>query len=203
MVTEIQSPPQAEPGLKLYRLSVQQFEKMLEAGLFLEGPRVELVGGALLERMTKHQPHNYVVGGLADLLRGVIPPGWFVSEEKSSEIDPWSRPEPDIAVIRGKRSDYRERPPQAKQHGLIIEVADTTYQKDKGVMMWRRYAAARIPCYWIVNLPLKQIEVYSDPSGKGKAAGYRTAVTYGPQDQVPVVLDGRELGRIAVRDVLP
>jgi Uma2 family endonuclease len=202
MATEIQAPPRTETGLKLYRLSVRQFEKMIDAGVLDQGPRVELVGGVLLERMTKNQPHNYAVGQLADGLRSLVPAGWFVDEEKPSEIDRWSRPEPDIAIIRGKRADFRQRSPQAKDHGLVIEVADTTYTKDKGTM-WRRYAAARIPCYWIVNLAAKRIEVYTDPAGKGRSAGFRKVQNYGGDEHVPVILEDRELGRIAVRDVMP
>lgn len=202
MATEVQAPPRTETGWKLYRLSVRQFEKIIDSGILDQGQRLELVGGVLLERMTKNQPHDFTVGQLADALRAILPAGWFVDEEKPSEIDRRSRPEPDITIIRGKRADFRQRCPLAKDHGLVIEVADTSYPKDKGTM-WRRYAAARIPCYWIVNLAAKQIEVYTDPAGKGRLAGYRGNQNYGVDMQVTVVLEERELGRISVRDVLP
>ena len=38
--------------------------------------------------------------------------------------------------------------------------------------------------------------------GRGKSAGYRDVKTYGPDDEVPLILEGRELGRIKVSEVL-
>ena len=61
------------------------------------------------------------------------------------------------------------------------------------------YAAARIPSYWIVNLIGGAIEVYNDPDG----ATYITAVCYLPGAEVPIVIDGREVGRIPVNELLP
>jgi hypothetical protein len=50
-----------------------------------------------------------------------------------------------------------------------------------------------------VNIPKRRVEVYRRPEG----TRYAEQQVYGPDDEVPVVLDGREVGRIAVRDVLP
>ena len=105
-------------------------------------------------------------------------------------------------MIRGRLKDYGKRNPTAAEIGIIGEVSDSSYAKDRGPK-WRKYAAANIATYWIVNLPQQQIEVYSSPSGQGKSAAYRDANCYGPDDEVPLILDGSELGRIKVRDVLP
>jgi hypothetical protein len=45
-----------------------------------------------------------------------------------------------------------------------------------------------------------QIEVYTDPD---PAVGYRSRVDYRPGDEVPVVIDGQEIGRIAAAELLP
>src|SRR5205823_2544334 len=127
---------------------------------------------------------------------------WILQEEKSLALGHWWQPEPDIAVMRGRWDDYRGRMPRGKDLAMVIEVADVSYPNDRGVK-WRRYAAAGIPIYWIVNLPARQIEVYTDPTGRGMVGKYRDCTTYGPDAEVPVVIDGREVGRIAVRDVLP
>jgi Uma2 family endonuclease len=132
----------------------------------------------------------------------LLPGGWFVNEEKPIRLSRWSQPEPDVAVIRGRLKDYGEKGPTAVHVGLLAEVADSSYPKDRGAK-WRKYAAARIAVYWIVNLPLRQIEVYTSPSGRGKSAAYQGAATYGADDEIPVSLEGRELGRIKVRAVLP
>ena len=71
------------------------------------------------------------------------------------------------------------------------------------------YARAGIPVYWIINLTRMgetpragsgRLEVYTRPT---RTRGYRDHVEYKSRDQVPVVIDGREVGRIAVADLLP
>ena len=41
------------------------------------------------------------------------------------------------------------------------------------------------------------------PDGRGESAGYRDCVLHGYGAEVPVIVEGREVGRIAVRDLLP
>jgi Uma2 family endonuclease len=66
--------------------------------------------------------------------------------------------------------------------------------------MGRLYASSGVPVYWIVNLVDGLVEMYTnaDPSG-----GYRSRVDFRLGDEIPVVIDGREIGRIAVKDLLP
>lgn len=197
------SPTQAtHPGLRPYRLTVRQFETMIAAGVFPDGARVELLGGRLVEAMTKNSPHHFAIFQLGDALRGILPTGWYVREEKSIVLGRFWRPEPDLAVIRGPRERYRSGDPRPEDLALLIEVSDESYAKDRGVK-WRRYAANRVPVFWIVNLPARRVEVFSAPAGRGKSASYRGVVTFGEEDEVPVVIKGREVGRIAVRDLLP
>jgi hypothetical protein len=67
----------------------------------------------------------------------------------------------------------------------------------------RRYASFQIPVYWIIDLNRRIGEVRTQPFGKGKQAGYARCDVYQEHDQVPVVLDGREAGRITVANLLP
>lgn len=61
------------------------------------------------------------------------------------------------------------------------------------------YAREGIAVYWIVNIPESKVEVCSDPS----PSGYRQRRDYGADDAVPLVLDGREVAAIPVRELLP
>ncbi len=185
-----------------YRLTVDQYVKMIVAGIFPPDARVELLDGILVEQMTKYAPYNFSVCQARILLASILPQGWSLREEKPVEFGRFWRPEPDVAVVRGGYSLYRTRDPKAADVGLLVEVAESSYALDRGVK-WRAYAAARIPIYWIVNLPGLQIEVYTNPAGRGKSASYRQAQIFGPKDEVPVVIDGQEVGRLAVRDILP
>ena len=60
-----------------------------------------------------------------------------------------------------------------------------------------------VPIYWIVNLNARRIEVYRDPQGRGKTASYRETTIFDRGAEVPAWIEGREIGRIAVKDILP
>ena len=188
---------------KTHRVSVKEYLKMIVAGVIPHGARVELLAGALVDQMTKYPPHNFTARQLGILLKGILPTDWLISEEKSLKLGRFWRPEPDVAVIRGPNSRYRHSDPTAADVSLLVEVADSSYATDRGEK-WRAYAAARIPIYWIVNLDKLQVEVYNDPIGRGKKASYRQATMFGIEGEAaPVVIDGQEIGRIAVKDILP
>ena len=61
------------------------------------------------------------------------------------------------------------------------------------------YGAAGIPVYWIVNLMDRQVEVYTGPGPDG----YASREDFREGTDVRVVIDGVEVGRIAVADILP
>jgi Uma2 family endonuclease len=174
---------------------------MIDAGVFGERDHVELLGGILVDKMTKNDPHDFSVDAIAETYRTIAAPDWVVREEKSVVLGRFSRPEPDIAVARGPRARYRSSAPKAADLAALIEVADSTYAKDRGVK-WRKYAAFRIPVYWIVNLPMRQIEVYTEPAGRGRSAAYQVSKVYVAENEVPIILAGQEVGRLKVADIL-
>jgi Uma2 family endonuclease len=112
-----------------------------------------------------------------------------------------SEPEPDVAVIRGTRRDYRDRHPSPADVGLITEVADATLQRDR-TRKKRIYAHAGIPVYWIINLVDRQIEVYSNPQPTTTEPDYLHQQNYQAEDELLVVLDGVDIGRVLVRELL-
>jgi hypothetical protein len=92
--------------------------------------------------------------------------------------------------------------PQSHDVLLIIEVADTTLHQDQ---TWKKriYAQASIAIYWIVNLPDRQIEVYSQPSGPSDNPTYHQLHTYQETDEIPLILNRQEITHLKVRDLLP
>lgn len=192
-----------DPEPRLYRLTVRQVEQMTRSGVLTEADDVELLGGVLVEPMTKFAPHDFSILQLGALLRILLPsPDWIIREEKAVVLGRYWRPEPDLAVARGPLDRHRHSQPTAKDLPILVEVADSSYTTDRGVK-WHGYAAARVPTYWIINLKGRAVEVYTDPAGRGESAKYRRETTYSPGAEIPVVIDGREVGKIAVNDVLP
>ncbi len=45
---------------------------------------------------------------------------------------------------------------------MIVEVSDSTLEKDRKIKA-PLYAKANIPEYWIINIPDKQVECYTNP----------------------------------------
>jgi len=193
--------PAAVPELPIRRLSVEQYHQMLDGSILHEDDRVELLEGWLVEKMTKHPPHSVATRLTRQALEKLVLAGWYVdSQEPITTAD--SEPEPDISVVRGQPRDYVARHPGPSEVGLLVEVADESLPRDRGVKK-RLYARARIPFHWIVNLIDRQVEVYSDPFGSADQADYRQRQVYAMGDQVPLTLDGNEIGRVNVRDLLP
>jgi Uma2 family endonuclease len=191
----------AIPSLPILRLSVDQYHKMMRAGILRSGDPIELLEGWLVIKMSKNPPHVYANSRLHDLLSAMVPTEWFVnSQDPITTLE--SEPEPDASVIRGDRRDYLGGHPAPRDVALIGEVADSSLAYDRGIKK-RIYARSAIPVYWIVNLEDRCIEVYTDPTGPADEPDYRQRQIYGENDWIPVFLDGKEMGKLEVKALLP
>ncbi len=186
-----------------YRITVDLYHRMAELGLFGPEPRVELLEGVIVTKMTKNPPHTIATDLLEQLLHRLVPVGYFPSMANPVSIpERDSEPRPDAQVVRGAPRDYAGRRRGARDAALVIEVADTSYSYDRKAK-WMTYAAARVPVYWLLDLNRRVLEVFDDPAGEGAGAQYRGAKTYGPDDEIALVLDGHEVARFFVREALP
>ncbi len=190
----------------LYRLNVDQFDRMVATGILTENDRVELLEGALIAKMSKNPPHRVATRKTVLALERVISPEWHAAKEEALQVSALSKPEPDAAVVRAEIEFDATRDAEAADCALVAEVADATLDYDRTVKL-RTYATAGIAIYWIINLVNRQIEVYSDPTGpvvtEPDSAVYRRREVFGPDDTVPVVIAGREVGTIRAADLLP
>jgi len=174
---------------------------MAREGILTDEDAVELVEGLLLPKMTKHPPHTLATGLTQDALQAILPQGWFIKvQDPVTTID--SEPEPDLTVVRGRRRDFGVRHPGPADVALLVEVADDSLRRDRSRKK-RAYARAAIAVYCIVNLLDRQIEVYSDPTGPGDKPDYRHHEHFSAGTSIPVVIDGKEVGRLNVADLLP
>jgi Uma2 family endonuclease len=109
-----------------------------------------------------------------------------------------SEPEPDVAVIRGKTRDYVHSHPGAGDVGLVVEIADSSADRDR-ILKKRIYAAAGIPWYWVLDVNKRTLETFSDP----RAGDYTKRAIHNPGQSVELTLDGEPSGALAVTDLLP
>ncbi|MGI9212368.1 MAG: Uma2 family endonuclease, partial [Methylococcaceae bacterium] len=82
---------------------------------------------------------------------------------------------------------------------VVIEVAETSVQRDRGIKL-ALYARARLPEYWIVNLPERQIEIYRKPDGQ---AVYAECQVFKNEDAVTLSLTGTVVATQKVSALLP
>jgi hypothetical protein len=114
---------------------------------------------------------------------------------------PTSEPEPDAIVARGPEERYAEYHPGSDDVALLIEVSDLTLAMDQGPKKLL-YAAAKVPIYWIINIPDGRIEVYTNPRG-GRNPTYRTRTDFKRGSKTPLILNGKTITDIPVNDLLP
>jgi Uma2 family endonuclease len=187
------------------RITVEEYHRMLDSGLFGPEPKVELLEGVIVTKMAKNPPHIIATDLLEDLLHQLLPRGcgYFVSMGNPVTIeDRDGEPEPDAGVFRGTIRDFTGRRRTPADAALLAEVSETSYDYDR-YAKWVTYAAARVPVYWILDLNRRQLEVHTEPRGEGEAAAYGRTQIFGPDDEVPLILDGHEVGRFPVREILP
>ena len=87
----------------LYRMTVEEYEQLAEAG-FLNERRVELINGLLVKKMTIKPPHVIAVDATREAIGRLLPGGWWIREEKPVRIPDFDEPEPDVSVVRGSRT---------------------------------------------------------------------------------------------------
>lgn len=144
------------------RLSVEEYHRMIEAGILGEDERVELLEGVIVAMPPQNDPHAWPVEWLNQFLVRVLGNEYRVRPQLPLTLGDRNEPEPDLAVVAGPRRKGRH-PGTAL---LVIEVADDSLRKDRKVKA-AVYARFGIPEYWIVNVEAEVVEVMTDPHRKG------------------------------------
>ncbi|MEM8895974.1 MAG: Uma2 family endonuclease [Bacteroidota bacterium] len=185
------SPVMDEP--RLYKLTVDQYIKMIDTGLFHPEEKVELVEGQLFCKGRIEELHAHCVNRLVNVLfRALTDTKFDISAQNPIRLEN-SRPEPDL-VVQTKSSWETGGDPTAKDVLLIVEVAHSSLAFDREVKL-SIYASSGIKHYWIVNLDLNQVEVYQGPS----QGTYNDKRVFKPGEQVIVPLLNK---KITVSDFL-
>jgi Uma2 family endonuclease len=141
---------------------------MGELGLFKADERTELLAGQITLMAPKCTPHVTALHLLANALRVQLGERALVRTQDPIQLDDFSEPEPDLAVVQGSVLDYAEQHPRPEQVYLVVEVADSTLRQDCEVKA-KLYAQAGIADYWVLDLKNRQIHLFREPT----AVGYR------------------------------
>ncbi len=145
---------------RLGRLTVDQYEAMVDSDVFTKQDNFVLINGYLVTKVTKKPPHVIASELVRDELIGLVPRArWRVMVEAPVRIPDFNEPEPDVSLARGTAKDYANRHPGPADLALVVEVAKSSLSEDR--QMANIYGPAGIPVYWVVNLKDRQVEVYT------------------------------------------
>ncbi len=202
--TETSAASASLPEGSPYRLSADDYFRMVEADVFPPDRHVGLWKGQLYEKRAKKLRHGGAQSKIAATLWSVLSRDWCVWIESPILVDDFTAPVPDLCLLRGDPDVYTRRgsSPKLGEIGLVIEVADSSLRENPTETL-SVYARAGLPSYWVVNLVARRIEVFSAPEIVGAIAKYATVASLEPEMAVPLMLDGREVALIPVRDLLP
>jgi len=154
-----------EPWISRYRISVEGFHRMGEAGVFERDARVELIEGEIVNMAPIGSPHVGSLNALnAWILRAVADRG-VISIQNPLILNDHSEPQPDVVVLHPRADFYAGTLPRAADALLVVEVADSSVDYDRKVKS-ALYAAAGIPEYWIADWRVRKLVVHRDPAGE-------------------------------------
>jgi Uma2 family endonuclease len=145
---------------RLRRIRVDEYHRMIEAGILGEDERVQLIDGLLVAMTPQGRPHAFVIQKLNRLLVRALADEFEVLTQLPLTLGDESEPEPDLAVVQAQDAGSRTEHPKAAL--LVIEVAGESLRFDRRSKA-ALYARAGIPEYWIVNLSDAAIEVHRSP----------------------------------------
>lgn len=180
----------------LHHITRAEYHRAIDAGIYENHERLELLDGLVCDRMTILPPHTTAVETLADWLRTVISRGQTVRSQQPIVIEPLSEPEPDLAVVLGARKDYARQHPVPGQTLLVVEVSDSSLGQDLGLKL-EIYARAGIAVYWVVDLNGRRILEHRSPGG----SGYAEITEFGETDFIRPPWDSDV--SVQVRELLP
>ncbi len=160
-------------GAQPWPLSVAAYHVLGEAGLIPKN--TELLYGFVYYKRPKSPFHSFLLQALHDLLIRAISSSCIVRTEQPLTCAN-SEPEPDLAVVAGRKEDFRQEHPRTAE--LVIEICLTSHDYDRAKL--RAYAGAGVKECWLVLGPERQIEIHRQPAGDR----FAERVVFGPGGRV-------------------
>lgn len=155
-----------------YRFSVNEYERMVEAGVLDEDARVELIRGEIVAMSPIGGKHVSVVGLTDRSAQRQLGDDLLILVQSPIRLPEDGEPQPDLAIVRF--AYYDPSPPSPADVYLVIEVSDSSLHHDRTIKM-PLYAEAGIPEAWLFDIVADVIERHTEPIG----GRYRQVATAG------------------------
>jgi Uma2 family endonuclease len=164
---------------ELRTLSVQDYHRMVEAGILAADERVELIEGQLYKMAAKGTAHSAAVTRIDRVLSRLLAGKALLRFQDPVQLSDFSEPEPDVAVVQIDPLDYEDHHPTPREVFWLIEVADTTLRRDRDLKV-PVYGRSGIQEYWILDVQERCLYVYREP----ETTGYGVQQTLSEQDTI-------------------
>ncbi|HYV28503.1 MAG TPA: Uma2 family endonuclease [Candidatus Eisenbacteria bacterium] len=181
-----------------HRFSVEDYHRMTETGVLKPDVRVELLDGQIIDMEPIGPFHGGSVNRLNRLFNKLSRDRWLVTAQNPVHLNEYSEPQPDLMLVKPEPGDYTTRHPRPEDVFLLIEVAQTSLDYDRGRKL-AAYGRAGIAEVWIVNLGDRTIEIYREPhyTGYSSTKVLRTGDKACPLAFPDAAVDVAELLRLA------
>jgi Uma2 family endonuclease len=140
--------------------TVADYERMIEAGIFTEDDRVELIDGVIVEMAAIGIRHTKCVTRADKLVQRSISENQAVIVQGPIRLSRDGMSQPDLAVVPDINDDATL--PTDDETSLVIEVSDSSRNYDRQTKL-PLYAAAGIREAWIFDLVTETIERHTEP----------------------------------------
>jgi len=148
--------------------TVEEYEAMGRAGIFVPEERVELLDGEILTMAPIGPAHCGIVSRLTHLFVTKFGSRAVVRIQFPVVLGKFSEPQPDIALAYPRDDFYSARHPREEDVFALIEVAESSLRYDRGKKL-KLYARQGIGDYWIVDIPNWCVIVNRQPHEFGYA----------------------------------
>lgn len=155
------------------RFSVDDYHRMVGAGILCESERVELIRGEVVPMTPIGPRHNGCVNRASAAFASAVAKKAIVQTQGSVRLSFFDEPEPDLVLLRPKADFYISAHPHPADILLIVEIADSTLAYDSRIKA-RLYAESGVPEYWLADVAAGIVARYTDPVD----GGYRDVHTF-------------------------
>jgi Uma2 family endonuclease len=156
-------------GGTVRRFTVDEYDRMGEAGILGEDDRVELVDGQVVEMTPIGPLHAGTVNRINRVLSSRLGERAVVGVQNPVRLAAFdSEPQPDAMLLRPRDDFYTKSHPGPDDVILVIEVMDASAAYDRGVKL-PLYARAGVPEVWLLDLERAAMEVHRRPGPDGYA----------------------------------
>jgi Uma2 family endonuclease len=148
---------------RTYEFTVEEYQRLLEVGIFGEDDRIELLNGNLIVMPPIGIRHANAVRRILNLFARRYGHASEVDAQNPAIIDRKSEPQPDILLLRLGISEAPVKP-HPQDILLLVEVADSSFIFDNSDKR-DAYARNGIREYWLLDLNENRLHVFRQPAG--------------------------------------